>query len=88
MQTGGVLNLLPSSVEMVVAPRGKFAVMDRGELVSDDIMLGLIEDRLSRDDARAGFILDGYPRNLVQALVGPIFFVALLTGSWRPARAD
>jgi adenylate kinase len=42
-------------------------VMDRGELVSDDIMLGLIEDRLSRDDARAGFILDGYPRNLVQA---------------------
>lgn len=42
-------------------------VMDRGELVSDDIMLGLIEDRLTRDDARAGFILDGYPRNLVQA---------------------
>ena len=42
-------------------------VMDRGELVSDDIMLGLIEDRLSRDGASAGFILDGYPRNLVQA---------------------
>ncbi len=29
-----------------------------------------------------------FARNLVQALVGPIFFVALLTGSWRPARAD
>jgi len=42
-------------------------VMDRGELVSDDIMLGLIEDRLSQEDARAGFILDGYPRNLAQA---------------------
>jgi len=42
-------------------------VMDRGELVSDDIMLGLIEDRLSQEDARAGFILDGYPRNLSQA---------------------
>lgn len=42
-------------------------VMDRGKLVSDDIMLDLIEDRLLRDDARAGFILDGYPRNLVQA---------------------
>lgn len=43
------------------------AVMDRGELVSDDIMLGLIEERLSQDDVATGFILDGYPRNLVQA---------------------
>jgi adenylate kinase len=43
------------------------AVMDRGELVSDDIMLGLIEERLSQDDVAAGFILDGYPRNLSQA---------------------
>lgn len=43
------------------------AVMDRGELVSDDIMLGLIEERLAQDDVRTGFILDGYPRNLAQA---------------------
>ena len=43
------------------------AVMDRGELVSDEIMLGLIEERLQADDATAGFILDGYPRNLAQA---------------------
>lgn len=43
------------------------AVMDRGELVSDDIMLALIEERLARDDAQSGFILDGYPRNLAQA---------------------
>jgi len=43
------------------------AVVDRGELVSDDIMLGLIEERLSRDDVKAGFILDGYPRNIAQA---------------------
>ena len=43
------------------------AVMDRGELVSDDIMLGLIEERLGRDDVAGGFILDGYPRNLAQA---------------------
>jgi adenylate kinase len=42
-------------------------VMDRGELVSDDIMLGLIEERLAQPDAKAGFILDGYPRNLAQA---------------------
>jgi len=42
-------------------------VMDRGEFVSDDIMLKLIEERLSRDDAIPGFILDGYPRNITQA---------------------
>ncbi len=43
------------------------SVTDRGELVSDDIMLGLITERLSRDDAKNGFILDGYPRNITQA---------------------
>jgi adenylate kinase len=43
------------------------AVMDAGQLVSDDIVLGLIRDRLSRPDAARGFILDGFPRNTVQA---------------------
>jgi len=43
------------------------AIMDRGELVSDDIMLGLIEERLTKGDMAGGFILDGYPRNLSQA---------------------
>jgi adenylate kinase len=43
------------------------AVMESGQLVSDDIVLGLIRDRLSRPDAIKGFILDGYPRNLDQA---------------------
>jgi adenylate kinase len=43
------------------------AAMDAGELVSDDIVLGIIRDRLSRPDAGAGFVLDGFPRNLVQA---------------------
>ena len=42
-------------------------VMARGELVSDDILLGMLRDRFSREDTRAGFILDGYPRNLAQA---------------------
>jgi adenylate kinase len=43
------------------------AIMDRGELVSDDVMIGIVEDRLNRDDARSGFILDGFPRTVAQA---------------------
>lgn len=43
------------------------AIMDRGDLVSDDIMLGLIEERLKKSDVAKGFILDGYPRNLSQS---------------------
>jgi adenylate kinase len=42
-------------------------VMARGELVSDEILLGMLESRFSRPDTRNGFILDGYPRNLAQA---------------------
>ena len=42
-------------------------VMARGDLVSDEILLGMLRDRFSRDDTRSGFILDGYPRNLAQA---------------------
>jgi adenylate kinase len=41
--------------------------MDAGELVSDEIVLGLIRERLGRPDAARGFILDGYPRNVAQA---------------------
>lgn len=43
-------------------------VMDAGDLVSDDIMLGIISERLSEPDAQDGFILDGFPRNKKQAL--------------------
>jgi len=43
------------------------AVMDAGQLVSDDIVLGLIRERLGRPDAANGFILDGFPRNIQQA---------------------
>ncbi len=42
------------------------AVMEAGQLVSDAIVLGMLEQRLALADARAGFILDGYPRNLAQ----------------------
>jgi adenylate kinase len=43
------------------------AAMDAGELVSDDIVLGIIRERLDREDATAGFVLDGFPRNEAQA---------------------
>ena len=43
------------------------AAMDAGQLVSDGLVLGLIEERLAKDDAKHGFILDGFPRNTTQA---------------------
>ena len=43
------------------------AAMDAGELVSDDIVLGMIKERLEDSDASSGYILDGFPRNVAQA---------------------
>lgn len=43
------------------------AAMDAGQLVTDDIVLGIIQERLSKPDAKSGFILDGFPRNIPQA---------------------
>jgi adenylate kinase len=42
-------------------------IMASGALVSDELMLGIIDDRLAKSDAQRGFILDGFPRTLVQA---------------------
>jgi adenylate kinase len=47
--------------------RAAKAVMDAGQLVDDRTMLGIIRERLARPDARRGFILDGFPRTIVQA---------------------
>jgi adenylate kinase len=43
------------------------AVMDAGDLVTDDIVNGIVDERLKADDCKNGFILDGYPRTLAQA---------------------
>ncbi len=42
-------------------------IMDAGLLVSDDIILGLIQERINADDCRKGFLLDGFPRTIAQA---------------------
>ena len=43
------------------------SAMDAGALVSDDIVIGLIRERIAHDDAKNGYILDGFPRNIPQA---------------------
>ena len=50
-------------------PMGQKAksIMDRGELVGDDVVIEIVRERLHRDDARNGFVLDGFPRTVAQA---------------------
>ncbi len=42
-------------------------VMDAGQLVSDDIIIGLVKDRIAQEDCKGGFLLDGFPRTIPQA---------------------
>ena len=43
------------------------AVMDAGQLVSDELIIGLVKERIKEDDCQAGFLLDGFPRTIPQA---------------------
>ena len=63
--TGGLLRgavAARTPLGQVVGP-----IMAAGDLVSDELMLGVLEERFADPDTRGGFILDGYPRNLAQA---------------------
>jgi adenylate kinase len=63
--TGGLLRgavAARTPLGQVVGP-----IMAAGNLVSDELMLGVLEERFAQPDTRGGFILDGYPRNLAQA---------------------
>ena len=42
-------------------------VMDEGKLVSDEIIIGLVKERIAQDDCKEGFLLDGFPRTIPQA---------------------
>lgn len=61
-------DILRKAVE-AATPLGKMAkdAIDRGELVPDDVMIGIIEERLKQPDVQHGFVLDGFPRTLPQA---------------------
>ncbi len=65
LSTGDMLREAVAN-ETEVGLRAK-AVMDAGELVSDEIVNTIVSERISADDCKNGFILDGYPRTLAQA---------------------
>jgi adenylate kinase len=61
-------DLLRQAVQRGTARHGHVRVrMAAGALVDDDVMIGLVVERLSRPDAQPGFVLDGFPRNVSQA---------------------
>ena len=65
ISTGDMLReAIQQGTELGLRAKG---VIDRGELVSDDVMVGIVQQRLDRADARRGFVLDGFPRTVAQA---------------------
>jgi adenylate kinase len=65
ISTGDILReAVQAGTELGLVAR---ATMEAGILVGDDVMIGIVRERLDREDARPGFVLDGFPRTVVQA---------------------
>jgi adenylate kinase len=65
ISTGDMLrSAIKAGTEMGLAAK---KVMDAGQLVSDDIIIGLVKERIAQDDCAKGFLLDGFPRTIPQA---------------------
>jgi len=65
ISTGNIIReALKSGTEMGVKAK---SYMDAGQLVPDEVVIGIIQDRLAQDDCQNGFILDGFPRTIPQA---------------------
>jgi adenylate kinase len=65
ISTGDMLrSAIKAGTEMGVAAK---KVMDAGQLVSDDIIIGLVKERIAQADCEKGFLLDGFPRTIPQA---------------------
>ena len=65
ISTGDILReAVQAGTELGLAAKAK---MEAGNLIGDDVMIGIVCERLVRDDARGGFVLDGFPRTVVQA---------------------
>lgn len=65
LSTGDILRgAIAEETELGLAAK---EVMDRGDLVSDHVVCGIVSDRLDHEDCKPGFILDGFPRTIAQA---------------------
>ena len=65
LSTGDILrNAIAAKTRMGLEAK---AIMDRGDLVSDEVVNAIISERLDADDCKSGFILDGFPRTIAQA---------------------
>ena len=65
ISTGDILReAVQAGTDMGLAAK---VTMEAGNLIGDDVMIGIVRERLDRDDARRGFVLDGFPRTVVQA---------------------
>lgn len=65
ISTGDMLRAaIKAGTEMGLAAK---KVMDAGQLVSDEIIIGLVKERIAQDDCENGFLLDGFPRTIPQA---------------------